>query len=84
MKVQKIPSAPQPRRENTRSSGNGSRGPDSGPRVAASAGPDGANGVKGAGRGTSKSDEQGDEFVRKKPRKPFDDGRCDHLAFVIR
>ena len=86
MKVQKIPSAPQPRRENNRSSGgNGSRTSDNGPRPVASGGGNDANGAKGPGRGPSKSDENGnDDYVAKKPRKTFDGGRCYHLALLFR
>ncbi len=79
MKLQKIPTAPQPRRENSRPSGNGQRASDNGPRVVASAGADGTNVMKGAGRGASKSDDNVDEFSQSKPRKPFDGSRFDHL-----
>ena len=88
MKVQKIPSAPQPRRENNRSSGgNGPRNSESGPRLVASVGgtDTNANGAKGPGRGPSKSDENsGDDYVSRKPRRTFDGGRCYHLALLFR
>ena len=86
MKVQKIPSAPQPRRENNRSSGgNGSRMSDGGPRQVGSAGGNdsSASGAKGPGRGPSKSGESGDDSVSKKPRRTFDGGRCTSSSFVI-
>lgn len=75
MKVQKIPSAPQPRRENNRSSygGNGPRSSENGPRqMGSGGGTDNANGAKGPGRGPSKSNDSGDDYGAKKPRKTFD------------
>jgi len=78
MRVQKIPSTPEPRRDNNSDRSGNSRSPDRSPRSAATSGTADRN-SNDAPRGNSKF---GGENV-KKPRKSFGDGRCYHLAFCL-